>query len=496
MVNNSSGGKGFSKEKELQLAQMVVTSFIGDQYYSSAEDNLALVQSLANSVSPEFLAACTVYSREKGSMKSMPVVLLAILRERDSNLYRSVFPRVVNNSRILREFVAIIRSGKLGSKNLNNGTRKLIQKWFDAKHPVSLWNDSIGNNPSLKDVIALAHVTPGSDPERQSVMSLICKGEKSENLPKVIKDYYNWLENQNLPLPKVPFQRLISNTLTSSQWTELVDVLTWNQLRLNLNTLERHGVFNDKNMVAKVANLLDNPAAVKSSKVFPYDIYTSIKNVSNNLLKNSLQKCLDYSVDNVPELPYNTFIAVDVSGSMGCAVNSLNVNTGLSCAEVAGLMSLSLFKKNPQLAYLTFDTQVKDYTSKLNSMDSLASNMEKVNFNGGGTDCSAPLKVIRESNLPVDLIIMFSDNESWADYQRGSRGSQAIWSQIKAKNPNAKFVMIDLANRPTSQLKPSPDVLPLAGFSNSLFEVVAEWLSSNSQPDSDFVNQILKHYKS
>lgn len=495
LTKNSSGGNAFSKSSEQTLAQLVVSSFVGGTFYTSAEQHLELIKKLASEVSAEFLAACAIYSRDKGYMKDMPVVLLTLLRERDSKLYRETFSKVVDNSRILRGLVSTIRSGKLGSKNLNNGTRKLIQKWFDSKHPVSLWNDSIGNNPSLKDIINLSHVSPGTDPARQAVMTLICKGEKSENLPEVIKSYYAWAKDKSGELPKVPFQRLTNEKLSVDQWKTIGRNMTWNQLRLNLNTLERNGCFNDEQYTKEIASRLDSKDEVKKSKLQPFELLTSVNNVSNNLLKRSLQNCLDYSVDNVPDLPYNTYIAVDVSGSMGTAVNSNNVNRGLSCAQVAGLMSLSLLSKNPNVKYLTFDTAVKDYTQKLNSKDSLSTNLTKINFNGGGTDCSAPMKHIHSADQPVDLIIMLSDNESWADYihkAHNTTGTKAIWNKIKSKNPNAKFVMIDLAGSNTTQLSDDKNVLNISGFNSNIFDLITNWLKGDTK---DFVTEVTEYAK-
>ena len=67
----------------------------------------------------DYIAKVAIYSRELGYMKDMPALLIAFLA---SNGYRKdhaggmdwLFHRVLDNGRMLRNFVQIIRSGRLG----------------------------------------------------------------------------------------------------------------------------------------------------------------------------------------------------------------------------------------------------------------------------------------------------------------------------------------------------------------------------------------------
>lgn len=491
-VVNEAGGLAFNNSNEVTLARLVCTFFLGATFYTGAKTQLESLQKLASKCSANFVASCAVYSASQGKMKDTPVALLCTLRSRDKALYKKVFNSVITDGRLLRGLVQMIRSGEFGSKSLGSCTRKLINRWLEAKTPMQVWNASIGGNPSLKDVLCLSRPSTYNDPVRSAVYKLIVKNEVTEDLPSEIKAFYAFKENMSLPTPKVPFLRLTSLELKESHWRDIAKDMTWNALRQNLNTLERRNVFKgDPEVISHIVNKLSDKAEVVKAKVFPYQIYTSYTNVAFAEAKHALQKALDYSVESVPVLPRNTVVAVDVSGSMGVPVNGQNVNGGLTCSQVAALTAISIYRKNPSVRVLTFDTKARDYTSKLNSCDSFATNMDKLIFDGGGTSCSAPLNFVLNTldEKPCDLFILVSDNESWADFGRALYSS---WKSLKQKNPNAKMVLIDLVPSRTAQMPEEKDVLFVAGFTDNLFTVIQNWLED---PDRDFVKEILDSVK-
>ena len=69
---------------------------------------------------------------------------------------------------------------------------------------------------------------------------------------------------------------------------------------------------------------------------------------------------------------------------------------------------------------------------RLNPRDSIMTNAEKLaDIGGGGTACSAPLRLLNHEKARVDMVIIVSDNESWADQVHGHpeevfTGQQAV----------------------------------------------------------------------
>jgi 60 kDa SS-A/Ro ribonucleoprotein len=131
-----------------QLAQLAVTGCLRQTFYAQAQDQLDRVLALAAAVEPTFVAKTAIHARESGHMKDMPALLAAILAVRDLSLLAQVFPRVVDNGKMLRNFVQILRSGAVGRKSLGTRPKKLVQRWLLQATEKQLLNAAVGNAPS------------------------------------------------------------------------------------------------------------------------------------------------------------------------------------------------------------------------------------------------------------------------------------------------------------------------------------------------------------
>lgn len=75
---------------------------------------------LCAAVDAEFIAKTAVFSRERGFMKDIPALLCAVLSVKNRALLDAIFPRVIDNAKMLRNFVQIMRSGAVGRKSLGS----------------------------------------------------------------------------------------------------------------------------------------------------------------------------------------------------------------------------------------------------------------------------------------------------------------------------------------------------------------------------------------
>ncbi len=80
-------------------------------------------------------------------------------------------------------------------------------------------------------------------------------------------------------------------------------------------------------------------------------------------------------------------------------------------------------------------------------------------------------------------MIYVSDNESWVDAQRAAAARRRCseWAMFKARNPRAKLVCIDIQPYET-QAAGATDVLNIGGFSDGVFDVIAEFADGRSTP--------------
>ncbi|MEP7038878.1 MAG: RNA-binding protein, partial [Acidobacteriota bacterium] len=78
-TTNEAGGTAYSLSPKAALAQYATTGCFNQTFYASAGEQLEKVLALAKELDAEFIAKTAIYSREKGFMKDMPALLVAIL---------------------------------------------------------------------------------------------------------------------------------------------------------------------------------------------------------------------------------------------------------------------------------------------------------------------------------------------------------------------------------------------------------------------------------
>lgn len=501
---NAAGGKAYKLSDAEALAQFAATGTFGDTFYTSAVDQLDTVLKYARNVTPEFIAKLAVYSRESGKMKDMPALLVAILFARgEDRLVRKVFNRVIDNGRMLRTFVQIVRSGKLGRKSLGTFGKKLIQKWFDDRNDALIFRDSVGNDPSLADVIKLAHPNP-KDPSRQALFRYIIgkelNAEQTEALPQVVKNFEAFkqarlalkagkpspVQDLNPDVPDVPFQMLTALPLTTEDWTRIALKGGWHFIRMNLNTFARHDVFKSKIATKTIADILRDPKAIEKARVLPYQLlmaFTAAENVPAEI-SIALQDAMEHATKNVPAFnaPNGVLVFPDVSGSMDSPVTGERAAASkMTCTQVAALFASAVLRTNPGAEVLPFDTRV--HLVRLNPRDSVMTNAQKLNLRGGGTDCSVALAAANAANHKADLVIYVSDNASWVDARPnvyGSTGTMHQWRLFKRRNPAAKMVNINITPASTTQASNDKDILNIGGFSDAIFETINNFVSAKT----------------
>ena len=186
---NEAGGRAYTLSAEETLAQYVVTGCFNGTFYASESEQLDRVVKLASGVSDEFIAALAIYARHKAYMKDSPALLLALLSTKNAALFRSTFDRVIDNGKMLRNFVQIIRSGVVGRRSLGSAPKKKVLEWLAKRDGEQLLKDSIGNSPSLADVVKMVHPKPANAERDAMYAYLIGRDYSDAQLPALVKQY-------------------------------------------------------------------------------------------------------------------------------------------------------------------------------------------------------------------------------------------------------------------------------------------------------------------
>jgi 60 kDa SS-A/Ro ribonucleoprotein len=492
---NEADGLAYKLSPTAALAQYAATGCFNHTFYADASEQLDKVLALANEVGTDFVAKTAVFAREKGYMKDMPALLLAVLSTRDKKLFERVFPRVADNGKMLRNFVQIMRSGAVGRKSLGSLPKRMVREWFEVRRCEQIFKQSVGQSPSIADILKMVHPKP-KDAEREALFGyFIGRDIVADKLPEIVKQFERFKAGDSAEVPNVPFQMLTALPLGTKEWTEIARNAPWQMTRMNLNTFQRHGVFADEVMVKTIADRLRDREAVKRARAFPYQLLSAFKAAEANKgipreITEALQDAMEIATENVPKIDGKVFVFPDISGSMQSPATGYRKGStsAVRCVDIAALFAAAILRKNPTAEVIPFESKAVEV--KLNPRDSIMTNAEKLsNLPFGGTNCSAPLSLLNRRRSKGDLLIYVSDNESWIDTPyHGRFGGSATetmkqWNEFKSRNSDAKLVCIDIQPYGHTQAQERRDILNVGGFSDEVFTLVSEFAGGGLDDD-------------
>ncbi len=123
--------------------------------------------------------------------------MLVALSLRDTQLMHPVFGRVADNGRVLRTMFQMIRSGQFTDKNgkarvglsssVQRAFPRAFQRWLNDASVGKLLSASIGNDPSLRDILRMARPTP-KDNQRRALFGWLTDKEIAKWAPPTAAD--------------------------------------------------------------------------------------------------------------------------------------------------------------------------------------------------------------------------------------------------------------------------------------------------------------------
>jgi 60 kDa SS-A/Ro ribonucleoprotein len=384
--------------------------------------------------------------------------------------------------------VQIVRSGAVGRKSLGSAPKRMVREWLEARDDAALFNASVGRQPTLADIVRMVHPRPKTKERAALYGYLVGREHDARALPLAVQRFEAFKAGDRAETPDVPFQMLTALALGRAEWTTVARRASWQTTRMNLNTFARHGVFDEPGLAELIANRLSDPRRVERARVFPYQLMAAYANTDARVpgpVRDALQEALELATRNVPEVAGKVYVCPDVSGSMMSPVTGYRRGSSakVRCVDVAALVAATVLRKNPRAEVLPFEEKLVRVS--LNPRDSVMTNAERLaSVGGGGTNCSAPLTSLNARRAAGDLVIYVSDNQSWVDAGVG-RGTALLneWNKFKTRNASARLVCIDLQPYGTTQARERTDILNVGGFSDHVFEVIAEFAAGRLGDD-------------
>ena len=520
---NEAGGRAYQFGPRHALAQLACTGTFNKTFYGDAVDQLEGIKLAADQVEPEFLAKCAVYARQKGGMKDMPAALITMLSKADPRLCSLVFPRVIDNGKMVRNLVQMVRSGALGRKSMGSSLKRLVNKWIRQRSARALFRATVGKNPSLADVIRLTHPKAVDEEQKALIGYILSREHDAEKLPGIIQHFEAFKAGESDEVPDVDFRQLTALPLKPHHWAGIARNGGWMFTRMNLNTFARHGVFDAPGMTDLIAERLSSREEIEKARAFPYQLLATYLNAGRHpdpqyyahghywgiqeepkaeidvpdKVREAVQDAMEIATENVPSFGVPTAVIVDVSGSMWSPVTGerKGATTKVRCVDVAGLMGATILRRNKGSIVIPVDTGIHS-TRLINPRDTVITNAIKLaKLGGGGTNLSLALEHLNSLKRASEfkLVVIVSDNESWVDshcYYRGTATMQEF-RKLQKKAGGARMVCIDVQpNRSTQAASETDSVLNIGGFSDAIWGTISRFAAGDTHDVDAWVAEI------
>lgn len=448
---NLAGGDAYAQDAELELASLITTSMVQDQYYRSADAGLARMRELVQAVDPVFAAKAAVYARNQDGLRSITHAVTGEIahgvkgEQWTKDFVRAVVRRPDDVTEILSYYLA--NYGKPIPNSLKKGLGAALDK-FDEYQLAKYRGENRGL--SLVDAVNLVHPRPGS--RNGTALSKLING--------TLRSTGTW-ESKLSAAGK-------DETAKTETWSELLreGKLGYLALLRNLRNIATQA----PELVPLACEALTNAKAVEKSLVLPFQFMIALHELQDKpQIIAALSQAVDLSLSNVPDLGERVLVAVDGSGSMGGAVSG---NERLTRKGVASMFAAALYKKN-YADVLVFGSDAGPVRG-LNPTDSTLTLTERI-WNTCYGHATYFHSIFDRAKSGHDTVVIFSDMQAWVQGGYGSSAPQQSFANYKRRfKVSPKVFAFDLAGYGSAQF-PEKDVFQLAGFSDKSLALMAKF---------------------
>lgn len=271
----------------------------------------------------------------------------------------------------------------------------------------------------------------------------------------------------------------------------------------NVTRMARLGLFDDMVFVADYAAQLSDAKRIEKSRIHPINYLNALMTFnegqvrrdgyhsfrvnrtkdwpSNAKISAALNEGYKKAFKNVVPSGKRTFVALDVSGSMGSKASGID----LSCAQVSGALASFIAATEPYSVIKGFSSGSYNRRNSISDdglvdlgisgSDSFSEVMNKVERNTfGGTDCALPMKHALANKIEIDTFIVVTDSETWAGE---GHPHEMLKKYNKQMNRNAKLVVVAAEATEFTIADPNdPEhMLDVSGFDSSTPKVIADF---------------------
>lgn len=458
LTTNLAGGEAFLETPKLELATLLLTCTLGDQYYGSADVTAKRLKDLVAQIGDKkFVAKAALYARKEAGLRSVTHLVASELAHAvkgetwTAKFYDRVVHRPDDALEILACYIAV--HGRPIPNALKKGLGAALSR-FD-EYQLAKYRKTRAEI-TLVDVVNLVH-PPHTEALRKLVNGTLAPAETWEaKLTQAGAAAEN--EAELAELKKDVWSKLLASRK-----------IGYFALLRNLRNI----LASAPELTGEAIAMLTDERLIKKSLVMPFRFTTALEALQSSGLANAsevlaaLSDAVDVSLANVPHFGGKTLVALDGSGSMmGRPI------------KIGALFTATLAKANHADVMLFSDTASYVSINHRDSTLSVAAWLEG-KCAAAGTNFHA---IFQCANRAYDRIIILSDMQGWIGHYAPLSSFEA-WK--KKYNAAPKVFSFDLQGYGTLQF-PQRDVYCLAGFSDKTLETL-------KQLDSDqaaFIRQI------
>lgn len=489
-VKNSAGGYTFKVDRWSMLDRFLILGTEGGSYYASekqmTKDVASSVQDCYKKDPVRTINRIVEVSDQGLASKNDPAIFALALCARDDRI-KEVLPKVCRTATHLFQFVDAVNTlGGWGRR-----IRKAVASWYlqqnadDLAYQLCKYRNREGW--THRDVLRKCHAKT----KEETINNLLrwAVGKDVEQKHHYIQAFELAQTTTNkhdiikLIKTKGLVRECIPNTWFQDKyiWEALLEKMPMTALIRNLPKLSEVGLLTPLSDVEReVCDKLTHDDVLQRSRIHPFKVLLALKgyqtgvnrnlrwNVSNNILS-ALDDAYYKTFKNVEPTNKRYLLALDVSGSMTHRMQ----NSNISCREASGALAMVTLRTEKYCHTMGFAHHfVKLPLTKKDSLPSVINKISNIPF--GSTDCSLPMIYAKKEKIPVDVFVVYTDNETWT----GSKHPHiALQEYRKAMNINSKLIVVGMIANNFSIADPSDrGMLDIVGFSSDLPDVMRSFV--------------------
>jgi hypothetical protein len=520
---NEMGAAAFKLNDKEELVSTVMTTFLHDSYYEKEREIVNRIIDKLDKVDPLFAAKLAIYARNDGNMRSVTHLIAAYIvrsaagTEWAKRFYNKIVVRPDDMSEILSCY------GNLNEMELTNKSlRKIpnaIKKGFkEALERLDAYQiDKYKMNSrqvKLIDLVNLLHPTPTQKNEEaykrlmngESLAGLYESKVLEKEMSKAGQTAKTTEEKREAKQEAIsavldnvkgmPIFNLLRNLrniilYAPNRVDDAIEQLTTKQKVLNSRLLP----FRFATAYEEIEKMSYNGKTPSTSIAFESDIDSvTVSRDEFNSIKtkvlDAIEKALEYSCENIPDLEGNTAILIDDSGSMrGDAGGSSRVSafSNTNSSMIGHLFgSMFAWKQKDVYVGLFGDRLIPVRVDRSKRMLDFNKWSYQEGAKCGGATEAGIYEFLRQcikEKKKVDNVIVFSDCQigdgaqtSWYGHNSGSEhsaGFQELFKEFKKINPMCNFVVCNIRQvKGNSVFHKSQRILNIAGWSDKIFDLI------------------------